>query len=139
MKTLKQVWSFVRHNSGIVIGIIIAIIVLCWTYGCESKVVSIHNPPALVNRAMLELEVDHFLKQAEIRFTELDQADEFKRTIFAMAIEFMQGGEVNPVAIAITIGNIIGLGAIIDNVRKRTYINTLKGDIVNAQVKNNTS
>ena len=82
----------------------------------------------LVTRAELELEVDHFLKSAEIRYRELDQLDEFKRAIFAAAMEFMSQGKINPVAIALTLGNILGLGAVLDNLRKRTYINTLKGN-----------
>lgn len=125
---MRKIWAFIRHNSGIVIGIIIIIMILAWCHGCESQVVSITNAPRLVNRAGLELEVDHFLKSAELRFIELDQEDEFKRAIFAAAMEFMSQGKINPLAIAITLGNILGIGAVIDNVRKRTYINTLKGD-----------
>lgn len=132
---MTKMWAFVRHNSGIVISSIIVISILAWCYGCPSQVVSIHNPPAKVTRAELEIEVDHFLKQAEIRFAELDQKDEFKRAIFAAAMEFMSQGKINPIAIVITLGNILGIGAAIDNVRKRTYINTLKGDIVNAKIE----
>ncbi|GAH89668.1 unnamed protein product, partial [marine sediment metagenome] len=55
------------------------------------------------------------------------QQDEFKRTLFAWAMEFMSTGKINPLAIALTLGNILGAGAIVDNVRKRTHINTLKG------------
>lgn len=124
---MKKLWAFIRHNSGIVIGAILAIAILIWAYGCQSKVVSIVNTPALVTRAELELEVDHFLKSAEIRFTELGQQDEFKRTIFAVAMTFLEGGSINPAAIALIIGNILGLGAVVDNVRKRTLIATLKG------------
>lgn len=132
---MTKLWAFIRHNSGMVIGVVLVIAILIWCYGCQSKVVSIHNPPALVTRSGLEIEVDHFLKQAEMRFAELDQQDEFKRTLYAMAISFMSEGKVNPLAIAITLGNILGLGAVIDNIRKRTYINTLKGDYVNANKK----
>lgn len=132
---MTKIWAFIRHNSGIIIGAVLAIAVLSWSYGCESKVVSITNAPVLVTRPELELEVDHFLKAAEIRFAELDQQDEFKRTFFAMAIEFMQGGKINPVAIAMAIGNILGIGAVLDNVRKRTHINTLKGGNANVKEK----
>jgi len=125
---MTKLWAFVRHNSGIIIGCILAVLVLLWAYGCHSKVVSITNSPLLVTRAELELEVDHFLKSAEIRFQELDLQDEFKRTFFAMAIDFMQGGKINPLAIALAIGNLVGFGAVVDNVRKRTHINTLKGN-----------
>lgn len=128
---MKKIWSFVRHNSGIVISCVLVTLILAWVYGCQSKVVSITNSPLLVTRSELELEVDHFLKSAEIRYTELDQQDEFKRAIFAAAMEFMSEGRINPVAIALTIGNILGLGAVIDNVRKRTLINTLKGNAKN--------
>ena len=125
---MTKIWAFIRHNSGIVIGSVLAIAILVWCFGCPSQVVSLSNPPALVTRAGLELEVDHFLKQAEMRFTELDQLDEFKRTIFAWAIDFMTTGKVNPLVIAITLGNILGLGAAVDNVRKRTLINTMKAE-----------
>lgn len=124
---MKKLWSFVRHNSGIVIGSIIAIAVLIWTYGCESQVRSIVNPIVIVNRGELQIEVDNFIAQAELKFADLDKQDELKSTLFNTAIDFMQGGNVNPAAVAIVIGNILGLGAIIDNVRKRTHINTLKG------------
>lgn len=136
---MTKIWAFIRHNSGIVIGSILAIGILAWSYGCQSKVVSITNTPVLVTRAELELEVDHFLKTAEIRFIELNLQDEFKQTFFAMAIEFMQSGKINPIAIALTIGNLLGLGAVVDNVRKRTLINTLKGVQANAKEKDNTS
>ncbi len=129
---MTKLWAFTRHNSGIIIGTILAIAILVWCFGCPSQVVSISNPPELVTRAALEVEVNHFLKQAEMRFTELDQLDEFKRTIFAMAINFMSEGKVNPLAIALVIGNILGLGAIIDDVRKTTHINTLKSKNANS-------
>lgn len=125
---MQKIWNFVKHNSGIIIGSILAIAVLIWCYGCESKVVSITNTPQLITRPELELEVDHFLKQAEIRFAELDQQDEFKRTFFTMAISFMETGQINPLAIALTIGNLLGFGAIVDNVRKRTLIATMKAE-----------
>lgn len=123
---MTKLWAFIRHNQGMAIGIIIAAAVLIWTYGCQSEVTSITNAPELVTRAELGTEVDYFLEMAEIRFAELDQQDEFKRTIFAIGTSLLEGGTLNPAAIAITIGNILGLGAVIDNVRKRTLINTLK-------------
>ena len=134
---MAEIWAFIRHNSGIVIGSILCTMILAWCYGCPSTVVSVHNPPALVTRGELEVEVEHFLKLAELRFIELDQQDEFKRTFFAMAMDFMAEGKINPLAIAITLGNLLGLGAVIDNVRKRTLINTLKGIQSNAKETNN--
>lgn len=136
---MTKIWDFIKHNSGMVIGSFLVIAIIVWCYGCQSKVTSIANYPVKVTRAGLEVEVDHFLKQAEIRFIELDQQDEFKQTFFAMAIEFMSAGKVNPLAIALTLGNLLGLGAIVDNVRKRTLINTLKGVQANAKEKDSPS
>lgn len=124
---MTKLWSFVRHNSGIVIGTILAVCVLVWTYGCESQVTSIVNPTILVNRGELSIEVDTFIAQAELKFMDLDRQDTVKNTLFNTAIDFMQGGRINPAAVALVIGNILGLGAVLDNVRKRTHINTLKG------------
>ena len=143
---MKKIWAFIKHNSGIVIGTIIAAAVLIWAYGCHSQVTSIVNPTVLINRHELDLEVnaflaqqqlkvDTFLAQANLKVATLDQQDKIKNTLFSTAIDFMQGGNVNPVAIAITIGNILGLGAVVDNVRKRTHINTLKGSILNGKEK----
>lgn len=127
---MTKIWAFIRHNQGMFIGGAIAIAVLIWTYGCESQVTSIVNAPTLVNRSELELEVNDFVARAELKFKQLDQQDTFKRAIFTMAIDFMKGGSINPVAVAIIIGNILGLGAVIDNVRKRTLIQTLKNNAV---------
>ena len=136
---MTKLWAFVRHNSGIVIGSVLCAIILVWSYGCESKVTSLANAPVLVTRAELEVEVDHFLKNAEIRFIELNRQDEFKRTFFTIAIEFMSTGKINPLAVALTLGNLLGLGAVVDNVRKRTLINTLKGIQSNAKVESKNS
>lgn len=128
---MTKLWAFVRHNSGIIIGSILCIFTLVWVYGCPSKVTSITDPPKLVSRPELEAEVDYFLQMTEIRFAELDQQDEFKRTIFAMAMGFIDGGSINPAAIFLVLGNLIGVGAVVDNVRKRTVINTLKNQNAN--------
>lgn len=117
------------------IGSVIAIAVLVWTYGCYSQVTSIVRPTVLVNRGELEIEVENFIAQAELKFMDLDRQDAVKTTLFNTAIEFMQGGRVNPAAVAIVLGNILGLGAILDNVRKRTHINTLKGNNANGKEK----
>lgn len=125
---MKKLWAFIRHNQGMFIGAGIAIAVLIWTYGCQSHVTSIVNPTIHVTRAELELEVENYLALAELKFADLNRQDRIKKTVFNVAIDFMQGGKVNPAAVALVLGNILGLGAIIDNARKRTHINTLKSN-----------
>lgn len=125
---MRKLWSFIRHNQGIFIGGVIAIAVLIWTYGCHSQVTSILYAPDLVNRGQLQIEVDTFIAQAELKFADLDRQDQLKSTLFDTAITFMQGGQVNPAAVALVIGNILGLGAVIDNLRKSVHIKTLKSN-----------
>lgn len=132
---MSKIWPFVRHNSGIVIGFFLSIVMLVYAYGCQSTVVSLVNSNIRVTRLELQAEVDMLLAQAEARFSDLDRQDLIKSTIFNTAVEFVQGKEINPVGVLVTLGNILGLGAVIDNVRKRTHINTLKGGHVNAKVE----
>lgn len=127
---IAKLWTFIRHNQGMFVGGILATAVLIWTYGCQSQVTSIVNPTILVNRGELEAEVENYLTIAELKFADLDRQDLVKSTLFNTAIDFMQGGNINPAAVALVIGNILGLSAVIDNVRKRTHINTLKKNAV---------
>ncbi|GAH79914.1 unnamed protein product, partial [marine sediment metagenome] len=131
-------WTFIKHNPGIIIGAVLAAAILIWTYGCQTRVVSIVNNPQLVTRPELQIEVEHFLaqkklevdtfiSQAELKFEDLDRQDELRNALFGMALTFMQGGQINPAAVALVIGSILGLGATVDNIRKRTVIATLKG------------
>jgi len=130
---MLKIWTFVRHNSGMVIGFLLLPFVLLYAYGCQSTVVSLVSPNRHITRAELIAEVDYFLAQAEARFEDLDRQDLVKGTIFNSLLELAQGGTVNPAGVALMLGNILGLGAIVDNVRKRTHINTLKGGNVNGK------
>lgn len=132
---MKKIYAFVRHNSGLLIGLVLSPMVLFWAYSCQSTVVSIVNPSLRVNRAEMLAEVNSFLALAEVRFDDLDRQDLVKGTIFNHAVRLLKVGDIDPAGIALIIGNLLGIGAVIDNVRKRTYINTLKGETLNVQVK----
>jgi len=126
---MSKLWAFVRHNQGMFVSAILSIAVVAWTYGCESQVTSIVYAPNRVTRGELQIEVETFMAQAKLKFENLDKQDQIKSTIFNTVLEFAQGGKVNPAAVAIVIGNILGLGAILDNVKKRTLIATLKNNV----------
>lgn len=125
---MTKLWTLIRHNQSLVIGISLVTAVAVWAYGCQSKAVSILTPPARVTRQELQLELDSLSDLAAIRFADLDRQDKFKAAFFNMAIEYSKGGTINPIAFAITIGNILGLSAIIDNRRKDVHIKTLKNN-----------
>lgn len=121
---MKKLWSFIRHQRGIIISIVLSIIVLVWAYGCESKVRSSLDPGRLVTRPEFRLEVENYLARAELKFADLDRQDEFKRIIFENAIGYAQGKPINPIGVIMSIGGLLGIGAIIDNQRKDVRIKT---------------
>jgi len=132
---MTKIWTYIRHNSGIVIGSAMIPFVLFYAISCQSVVVSGLQPGKKVNREELVAEVDFFLAQAEAKFNDLDRQDLVRDTIFNSVLDLAQGGAVNPAGLMLVIGNVLGLGAVIDNVRKRTHINTLKGGNLNAKKK----
>lgn len=123
---MTKIWTIIRHNQGLAISSVIAFTILVWVWGCQSQVTSIVNPTIFVTRGELDIEVESFVARAELKYADLNRQDEIKSTVFNVAIDFMKGGQINPVALAIVIGNILGLGAIIDNRRKDVLIKTLK-------------
>ena len=132
---MKKIWTYIRHNSGIVIGSAMLPFVLFYAYSCQSVVVSGLQPGKKINRQQLVNEVDFFLAQAAEKFTDLDRQDLVKETIFNSVIDLVQGKAVNPLGVISVIATILGAGAGVDNLRKRTHINTLKGDSINVKVK----
>jgi len=128
---MKTLWTIIRHNRGTIISLSLISIVLLWVYGCHSEVRSIVHPELSVNRAELQIEVDNFIDQANLRFEDLNRQDEFKSTLFQAAIKFGEGQTVNPLALALVLGNILGIGAVIDNQRKDVRIKTMKNSQLN--------
>jgi len=132
---MKKIYSFVRHNFGVCLAVPLCFLLLIYCYSCQSTVVSLVNSEVRVTRAELVLEVDQFLASAELKFTDLDRQDLVKNTIFNSILEVAQGKSANPIGIIVTLAGILGVGAIGDNIRKRTHINTLKGDSLNVKVQ----
>ena len=94
-----------------------------WLFSCTSTVPSLNGSDRHVNAAQLQAEVNHFLAIAEDRFEQLDHQNKIKRLIFDTALIVSKGGSVNPVGILTTLAAIFGVGATVDNVRKRKSAN----------------
>lgn len=132
---MTEIYAFVRHNSGVCIGFALLPFLLIFAYSCQSVVVSTINPMQKITRPELVAEVDLFLARASAKFADLDRQDLVKDTIFNSVLDLAQGKTPNLIGIALTFAGILGLGAGADNVRKRTYINTLKGNTLNGKIK----
>lgn len=132
---MKKFYALLRHNAGICIGFACVPVVLIYAYSCQSVVVSMLDPGKRISRPELIAEVDLFLARAEAKFADLDRQDLVKDTIFNSILDLAQGKTPNPIGVVLTLAGILGVGAGVDNVRKRTHINTLKGESLNAKVK----
>lgn len=128
---MSKLWQKIRHNQGLVISGVLALVAVAWAYGCQVSVRSILHPEQRLTRPELAAEVEAFAAQARLRFANLDRQEELKQAVFNMAIQYAKGGRLNPVAIAITLSSILGLGAVIDNRRKDVCIKTLKNNAAN--------
>lgn len=122
----EKTFKFVKHNFGICLGVCLTPFVLWYGFSCQSQCVSIIGPSRMVTRSQLIAEVDSFLSLAESRFSDLDRQDLVKNTIFNSLSDLIKSNPTSPVGVGLFITNLLGVGAVIDNVRKRTLISTLK-------------
>lgn len=132
---MKKIYTFARHNPGIVVAFLFLPVILVYIYSCQSVVVSTLDPMKRISRPELIAEVDLFLAQAETKFESLDRQDLVKDTIFNSVLDLAQGKTPNPIGVVLTLAGILGAGAGVDNIRKRTHINTLKGGNIHGQIK----
>ena len=127
MKNLiEKIWRSIRHNQCLATAAVLCIALVCWIYGCHSRVQSIKTPEKKVTRPELQIEVDALLAEAKLKFEDLNRQDAFKRQLFEYATVMAEGSSVNPVGVAVSLFGILGIGAVADNRRKDGVINSLK-------------
>lgn len=123
---MKKIAKWIRHNQGVTLSILLIIIALGWTYGCESQVMSLVEPAKMVNAqeleleiqletARLNLEVENLLGQAELKRGDIARQDAIKRKLFDFAAITVDAGTVNPAGVVGLLFSILGVGAVIDN------------------------
>lgn len=132
---MTKLWTFIRHNSGIFLSIPVCFLVLIYAYSCQSQVISLVNPNLLINRPELVAEVEAILVSAEQKFDDLNRQDLVKDTIFNSVLDLARGKAIDPIGVVLSLAGILGIGAITDNIRKRTHINTLKGGSLDVKVQ----
>lgn len=126
METIKKLLSTLfNHERYQTIAGLLACAAIIWFYGCESKVSSLSTPEKQITRAELQTELETLLSSAEIRFAQLDQQDLLKQTLAEQAFLIAQTGAINPLGIATAIMALFGVGATVDNIRKRKEIKIL--------------
>jgi len=122
-KLLDTLFNHERYQT---LSVIAGVLLLIWFWGCQSEVTSLLEPEQKVNRQELELELNSIMAVAEMRFAQMDQQDELKQFLMQQALLVGQTGTINPFALLTSIGAILGIGATVDNVRKRKELKSLK-------------
>jgi len=118
----EKIKSFFNHERYQSLSFVVVLILLSTTHGCDSKIESIRYPGTRITRGQLEIEVNNFLQEAEIRAEQLNIQDELKTTFYRIGMTTIESGTLNPIGLITTIAGILGIGATADNVRKRRDI-----------------
>ena len=119
---LLLLFNHERYQS---ISIIIAGVLLLFFYGCEPRVKSIIEPGTQITRSELDAEIEIFVAKANAGYTSLESQEKLREVLFEQALTATSTGTINPIGVLTSIGVILGLGAGIDNVRKRKEIKKL--------------
>lgn len=104
---------------------IIAVAMLIWFVGCPARTKSIIDPTKQISRQELQLELEQFTQKAEFGFADIERQEKLRELLFQQSIIAVGTGTINPLALMTSIGATLGLGATIDNVRKRKEIKRL--------------
>ncbi len=125
-------YKWIRHNQGTTVGLVICVILMFWTYGCQSTVMSPISGNKVTRSQLktevhikvqdLEREIEKLQERAQAAYTTLDRQDEIKRKLYAFASISAQQGTFNPTGIITLVGSILAGGLAIDNRRKDTVI-----------------
>jgi hypothetical protein len=122
-KLLETLFNHERYQT---IAIITAAVLLLVLWGCQGTAPSLLDPSKQVNRAELQNELDLMLIRAEQGFTKIEQRERIMALVLQQALIAGQTGTINPFALLTSIGTILGVGATVDNVRKRKEIKAIK-------------
>lgn len=117
--------TWIRHNQGLFVGVLLAIALLLWTFGCQSTTTSLISG-VKVTRAELTIELnseaarlgaelDTLREQGAMKKAELDRYDELKRKLYDFAAITATSGTFNPMGIITLVGSILGIGVVVDN------------------------
>jgi hypothetical protein len=123
---MNAIKTWISHNQGMFVALMIVTGLLVWTYGCESTVSSLTTEDKKVTRDELNLEVqqetqrleaelDLLTKKAALKFQKLDRQDEIKQKLFNFAAVSAESGTVNPLGVITLLGAFLGAGAVVDN------------------------
>jgi hypothetical protein len=140
MELLQKIWTWIDYNRFLVIFLLVALVIWFTAASCEPMTESILNPPSQITADQLKVELVDWQKQQEVYVMKFDNAGkdiERQKTEMAALQKFILDlasgnfGNAQSAIIALITGG--GLGAIIDNIRKRSLISGLKINTTTSQ------
>jgi len=116
---LSKLKLWFNHERYQIITVLIVIAFIGWIQGCPSTCKSLLDDTKQVTRNELAAELDLLHTRAADRVETLDQQDLLKGAIAENALLFSTTGTVNPVGLMTVVFSILGIGATVDNIRRR--------------------
>ncbi len=117
--------TWIRHNQGLFVGVLAALALLIWTFGCQSTTTSLLSNVKITRAeltvelnsevARLGAELDTLQEQGAMKKAQLDRQDELKRKLYEFAAITATSGTFNPMGIITLVGSILGVGVVVDN------------------------
>lgn len=108
------------------IAVVICVVLTFSYFGCQPTVDSMLTPGKQITSFELDAEVEFFLRTAEMKATDLQQRQKIQDLLFQTALITARTGAFSYLPIITGLGTILGIGATVDNVRKRKEIKFLK-------------
>lgn len=130
---LSKLLRFFNHERYQAVSFIIACTLLVLHFGCEPKCHSVFEPTKKISRAELEEEITIAQSRIEAANLSLEQQQEVLDFLFSQAVIASSGQALNPLSVILGIGSILGLGAGIDNIRKRKDVKKLESQVSDLQ------
>jgi len=119
---LEKIWTAIRHNHILIVGVVICAVLLVWSYGCQITTRNPFAPTQQVTRPELEAEVENYVSKVSLAYNDLAKKEEIRTLVFNSAVAYADGGGINPLGVITALFGILGSGAMLDNRRKDAVI-----------------
>ena len=117
--------TLLNHERYQTISCLLVGLLLAFFYSCQPTCRSPLDPEIEITRAQLDMEIDVFVAKANMGYQTLEHKEQLRDILFQQAMATASGAAFNPIALLTTAGAVLGLGATVDNVRKRKEIKRL--------------
>lgn len=123
---MKNIWKWISKNQGVCVAVIICLVLMIWTFSCESQVSSLIDPSKMINAAELELEIETesvrllaeletLAKRGKLKQDEIAKKEALKKELMDFAAISATSGGFNPSGLVTLAFSILGFGAVVDN------------------------